>query len=101
MRLTALAVAAAAVLSCLPAAPALAQDAKLEVRGADTVRTVLERQVGKRVSLVLTNGPEVGGVVTVVGDKVVHLSELTGREFFDAVVPLEHIAAVLIRTRSR
>jgi hypothetical protein len=81
--------------------PVAAQEAKLEVRSNDTVRTVLERQVGKRVSVVLTTGPELAGVVTSVGDKVVHLSELTGREFFDAVVNLDQVGAVVIRTRSR
>ena len=57
--------------------------------------------MGKRVSVVLTTGPELAGVVTSVGDKVVHLSELTGREFFDAVVNLDQVGAVVIRTRAR
>ena len=94
------AVAVAILLAAL-SLPAGAQDAKLEVRSNDTVRTVLERQVGKRVSVVLTTGPELAGVVASVGDKVVHLSELTGREFFDAVVNLDQVGAVVIRTRSR
>ena len=94
------AVAVAILLAAL-SLPAGAQDAKLEVRSNDTVRTVLERQVGKRVSVVLTTGPELAGVVSSVGDKVVHLSELTGREFFDAVVNLDQVGAVVIRTRSR
>ena len=51
--------------------------------------------------MVLTTGPELAGVVTSVGDKVVHLSELTGREFFDAVVNLDQVGAVVIRTRAR
>ena len=85
------------VAVCLPL-PAAAQDAKLDVKPTDTVRTLLERQVGKRVSVVLTTGPELAGVVTVVGDKVVQLSKISGREFFDAVVALDHIGAVIIRT---
>jgi hypothetical protein len=85
---------------CLPL-PAVAQDAKLEVKSTDTVRTLLERQMGKRVSVVLTTGPELAGVVTVVGDKVVQLSKLSGREFFDAVVALDHIGAVIVRTDGR
>ena len=102
MRLSgAVVVVALAVASSLPLSAAYAQDAKLEVRGTDTVRSVLERQVGQRVSVVLTTGPELAGVVTTVGDKVVHLSALTGREFFDAVVSLEQIGAVIIRTRAR
>jgi hypothetical protein len=80
---------------------AFAQDAKLEVRSGDVVKTVLDRQVGKRVGLVLTTGPELSGVVIAVGDHVVHLSELTGREFFDAVVSLDRISAVVIRARGR
>jgi small nuclear ribonucleoprotein (snRNP)-like protein len=65
------------------------------------VKSVLERLVGKRVSVVLTSGPELSGVVTSVGDKVVLLSELTGREFFDGVVNIDQIGAVVVRTRTR
>jgi hypothetical protein len=86
---------------CLPLTAGYAQDTKLEVRSPDTVKTVLDRLVGKRVSLVLTTGPELSGVVSVVGDKVVLLTDLTNREFFDGVVSMEHIAAVIVRTRTR
>jgi len=100
MRLTgSLVLVALVVASYLPSA--YAQDTKLEVRSADTVKNVLERQVGKRVSVVLTTGQELSGVVSSVGDKVVHLSELSGREFFDAVVSLEHVRAVVVRVRAR
>lgn len=87
------------VATCLPSA--YAQDTKLEVRSADTVKSMRERQVGKRVGVVLTTGQELSGVVSSVGDRVVHLSELSGREFFDAVVSLEHIRAVVVRVRGR
>ena len=96
-----LAVLTLVVASYLPPTAALAQDAKLEVRSADTVKSVLERMVGKRVSVVLTTGPELSGVVTSVGDKVVLLSELTGREFFDGVVSIDQIGAVIVKTRGR
>ena len=86
-------------VTCLPGA--YAQDTKLEVRSADTVKSMLERQVGKRVGVVLTTVQELSGVVSSVGDKVVHLSELSGREFFDAVVSLEHIRAVVVRVLGR
>ena len=88
------------VAVCLPGT-ASAQDAKIEVKSPDTVKTVLERLVGKRVSLVLTTGPELAGIVSVVGDKVVLLTDLTNREFFDGVVSIDHIAAVIVRTRTR
>ena len=100
MRLTAaLALVTGVVLAALAPVTAPAQETRLEVQSADTVKSVLERQVGKRVGLVLTTGPELTGVVTRVGDTVVHLSELSGREFFDAVIGLDRISAVVIRVR--
>lgn len=86
---------------CLPLSTAAAQEAKFEVRSADTVKSLLERHVGKRVGVVLHTGQELSGVVTTVGDKLVHLSELSGREFFDAAVSLEQVAAVVVRVRGR
>jgi hypothetical protein len=96
------AVALAFVLASL-ASPSIAaaQDAKLEIKGGDNMKAFLERQMGKRIGLVLTTGPEIAGVVTTVGDNLVHLSELSGREFFDAVVPLDKIAGVVVRVRNR
>ena len=85
----------------LVAPDASAQESRLEVKSGDTVRSILERHVGKRVALVVTNGPELTGVVTAVGDRLVHLSELSGRDFFDAAVALDHVAAVIVRVRGR
>ena len=42
---------------------------------------------------------KLGGRVAAVGARAVHLSELAGREFFDAVVLLDEIAAVEARAR--
>ena len=78
---------------------ALCQDAKLTVAESATVKSLLEAQKGKRVGVLLTTGQELTGVVTTVGATVVHLSELTGREFFDAVVLLDRVSAVIVRTR--
>jgi hypothetical protein len=78
-----------------------AQQEKLEVNDADTVKVILERYLGKRVAVVLSTGQEMSGVVTKVTRDVLHLSELAGREFYDAVVPLDRINAVVIRVRSR
>ena len=85
------------------AAPAIApaQDAKLELKDGDSVKSVLERYVGKRVALVMVSGPDLTGTVVKVGERVVHLGELQGREFFDAAVSLDRITAVVVRVRSR
>ena len=101
MRMTTL-LATALLLGGLAApATARAQDTKLEVRDADSVKSVLERHVGKRVALVMASGPDLTGTVVKVGERVVHLGELQGRELFDAAVSLDRITAVVVRVRSR
>jgi hypothetical protein len=74
------------------------QEAKLTVGKDDTVRSVLAAHVGKRVTLKL-DADELTGIVRSVGDHTVHLGELTGKEFFDAVVDLDEVSAVLIRVK--
>ncbi len=78
-----------------------AQETKLQIQDADTVKSVLEQQMGRRVTLRLDSGAEITGSVAKVGQSLVHLSELTGRDFFDAIVPLEGIRAVIVRSRTR
>ena len=76
-----------------------AEVTKMEIQSSDTVKSVLTRYAGKQVKLRLKGGEEMGGVVTKVGDNVVHLSELSGKEFYDAVVSLDAIGAVIVRAR--
>jgi hypothetical protein len=101
MRVTTLLVIGS-LLACFAApAAAPAQDVKLEIKDGDSVKSVLERHVGKRVALVMTSGPDLTGTVVKVGERLVHLGELQGREFFDAAVALDRITAVVIRVRIR
>ena len=80
-------------------ASATAQDAALEVNG-DAIKVTLERQVGKRVRLRLISGQDVEGTVVAVGTAGVHVGRLaSGMDFFDAVVRLDQIAAVIVRVR--
>ena len=80
---------------------AFADEAGFQVQSSDTVKSVLERSPGQSVGLRLTGGDELKGKVVKVGDKVVQLGELSGREFFDAVVPLDAIQAVIVKARSK
>ncbi len=63
----------------------------------DTIASVLKRQIGERVELRLKSGEKLDGKVTAVGEKAAQISALTGQEFFDAVVVLDDISAVVIR----
>ena len=73
--------------------------APLQVGSGDTVETVLRAQKDKRVTVRLRSGQELTGVVRASNARVVHLGAITGKEFFDAVVPLEAIDAVMVRTK--
>ena len=75
--------------------------AKVELQATDTMRTVLERQVGQVVDLRLESGEKMGGKIEKVTDKLVHLSALSGAEFYDAVVDIEGISAVTVRTKTK
>ena len=73
-------------------------DGKLDFQATDTVKTVLDKQVGQKIELRLKSGEKLAGKVEKVGDKAVHLSAIAGQELFDAVVVLEDVTAVLVRT---
>lgn len=63
----------------------------------DTTSSVLTRQAGQKVELVLKSGEHLSGTVKAVGSKAVHLGALTGKEFYDAVIDLEDVSAVIVR----
>jgi len=86
-----------AALALLIALPAAAQE--VSVGPNDTTQSVLAAQKGKRVTVRLRSGQELTGTVRDATAKLVVLGAVTGREFFDAVVPLEAVDAVLIRTK--
>lgn len=65
------------------------------------VAEALQAHLGKPVTVVLTSGTELGGTVAGVRDGAVVLKGLTGKEFYDALVVLAHVAAVQVRARER
>jgi hypothetical protein len=92
-----LAVMAASFLLALSALPAEAQE--LSVSASDSIQSVLAARKGKPVTVRLSGGQELTGTVREATGKLLVLGALSGREFFDAVIPLEKIEAVLVRTK--
>lgn len=86
-------------LSLVIPALALAEVAKIEVADPNPIKTNLENSLGKSVTLKLTSAEELSGVVAKVGPEAVQISQLSGKEFYDAVVPLEKIVALIVRAR--
>jgi hypothetical protein len=80
--------------------PNIFAQSKLDLQANDTVRSVLERQVGKPVELRMKSGEKIVGKLEKVTDKLAHLSQLAEADFYDAAVELDSIAAVVVRARS-
>lgn len=74
---------------------------KIDLQAGDTILSILQKNIGQTVELRMKSGEKIGGKVEKVGDKLVHLSQLTGAEFFDAAVDTADIAAVAVRTKSK
>jgi ABC-type enterochelin transport system substrate-binding protein len=90
--------AIAALAACLALSlPAYGQD--LSFGPGDSVQSLLSSQRGKTVTVRTSGGQELTGKVRDANQRMVVLTGLSGREFFDAAIPLEKIEAVLIRTK--
>lgn len=85
-----------AALACA-AVPATAAD--LKIGANDGVQTTLTGQKGARVTLRVRSGQEITGLVREVNANVVQLGAVSGKEFFDAVVPLSAVDAVFVRVK--
>ena len=72
---------------------------KIDLQPSDTIMSILEKNVGQSVELRMKSGEKIGGRVEKVGDKLLHLSQLTAAEFFDGAVEIADISAVIVRTK--
>ena len=71
------------------------------VASAADIKATLESHKGKKVSLRLQAGEDITGKVVSVEGSTVHLTELSGREFFDAVVEIDDVSAVIYRAKEQ
>ena len=49
----------------------------------------------------MKSGEKIGGKIDKTGDKLVYLSQVTGAEYFDAVVDMSDVAAVIVRAKAK
>jgi hypothetical protein len=89
-----------AVILAFASSDLIAQN-KIDLQPSDTIISILQRNTGQTVELRMKSGEKIGGKVEKVGDKLVHLSQLTGAEFFDAAVDTTDVAAVIVRTKTK
>jgi hypothetical protein len=88
------------IIAAISCSSLLAQE-KAALQPNATVLSLLQGSAGKAVELHLRSGEKMGGKVAGVTDHVVHLSNLTGAEFFDAFVDVKDISAVVVRVADR
>lgn len=76
-----------------------AEDKKYDLNTASDTKDILKENTGKRVYLRMDSGEEVLGIVAKVGDHLVHISGLAGRDFYDAAIRIDRINAVIFKVR--
>lgn len=79
----------------------MADEPQLDLNSPDVIKQLLDQHVGKRVKVKLESGQDLEGKIAKVGSHAVHLTELSGMEFFDAMVKLDEVATVIVRVRTK
>ncbi len=80
---------------------ARAEEAAFSLKPGEMMRDVLTHFTGKRLALRLESGEEIEGTITTVGNSLVQVSRLSGKEFYDSVVSIDRITAVRMRAREK
>ena len=76
-------------------------ESAIDLQPNDTIQSVLQRQLGQPIELRMKSGEKLGGKLEKLNDKTVHLTQLTGAEYFDAVVAMDNIAAIVVRAKTK
>jgi hypothetical protein len=77
---------------------------KLDIEGVkyDTSLSMAENlkaYAGKDVTLHIRSGKTIQGYVKSVGNGLVHVEKIAGRDFYDALIRIEEISAIEIKFR--
>jgi hypothetical protein len=71
----------------------------VSIKSGDTIQKQADAQKGKKITVRLMSGEELTGTVKGTTAELIHLTELSGKEFFDAVIEVNKVTAILIRTK--
>ena len=59
----------------------------------------LKSLIGKKVYVSLDSGKTLAGFIKAVGNHLIHLEKLDGKDFFDSLIRIENICAIDVRFR--
>ncbi|HUL31980.1 MAG TPA: hypothetical protein VLZ03_16130 [Thermodesulfobacteriota bacterium] len=76
-----------------------AEEKKYDLNPAFGIKDILKENMGKRVYVRMESGEEILGIVAKVGDQLVQISEVAGRDFYDAAIRIDRINAVMFKVR--
>jgi aspartate carbamoyltransferase regulatory subunit len=73
----------------------------LETNHRTTILSVLkfDDNTSKSVTLNLDSGKSFTGVITTINDNIIHLKKLEGMEYYDAVITINSIESIVLRTK--
>jgi hypothetical protein len=89
------------VLAATLTTTAMAADPKVTLVRDDSPASILRKSTGQRVELVLKSGQRLAGKIEAQGDQTVHLTALAGQELFEAVIVIDDVSAVILRTANK
>lgn len=99
MRTLAGALLLAAGLATLSPTPALAYELKLNIDENASMKEILTNLKKQRVTIVLSSGQKIDGVVSRVGDTMAYITLLSSMSYHDAIIRLDKIDAIVLRMR--
>lgn len=99
MRKTLYALIVAVVIGILPFSVFSAGDGPFELNPQFGIKEILQAKVGARVTVRTDSGEAIEGTVTKVGDQLLHLSRITGKDFYDAIIRVDRITSVIMKVR--
>ncbi len=65
----------------------------------ESMKDILKRFKGKNVRIQVKAGNEFQGTLAEVGDDVLQLTELAGMDYYDAMIRIESVSAVVVKAR--
>lgn len=71
----------------------------LETNHRTTMLSVLQSDDNRTITLNLDSGKSFTGVISTINKNIIHLKKLQGMEYYDAVITINSIESIVLRTK--
>ncbi len=71
-----------------------------QITKQETIRSLLQKNLGKQIVLQMDSGTQVFGTIKMVGKSLVHVTKPKGKEYFDIIILIDKIEALEIMVKS-